>query len=111
MAWISLVNLQKDYAVGSIRLDFCNKNVVTDAPSQLYKSHTVISEHHGSLYWFRGLIYSKRRPETRSREEMNKFAFKIPRGTSYYEKNAYLLYEFDMKKKFSTIDHYYFRVC
>ena len=110
MAWISLVNLQKGYAVGSIRLDFCNTNVLTDSPSPLYNSHTVISEHNGNLYWFRGLIYSKRRPENRSREEMNKFAFKIPRGTSYYEKNAYLLYEFDMEKKFSTIDHYYFRL-
>lgn len=110
MAWISFVNLQRSFGVGSIRLDFCNENVLTGAPSPLYKSHTVISEHGGSLYWFRGLIYSKRRPENRSREEMDEFAFRIPRGTSYYEKNDYLLYEFDMEKKFSDIDHYYFRL-
>jgi hypothetical protein len=54
------------------------------------------------------LIYSKRRPEHRTRDEMNRFAFKIPRGTSYYEKNAYLVYEFDLGKKFSGIDQAYF---
>lgn len=110
IAWISFVNLQKGYAVGSIRLDFCNENVLDGSPSPLYNSHTVISEHHGNLYWFRGLIYSKRRPEHRTRKEMEEFAFKIPRGSSYYEKNAYLVYPFDMEKNFSAIDDCYFRL-
>jgi hypothetical protein len=104
MAWFSLCNIKNGDAVASIRLEWENKNVLTGEPSPLYNSHTVISEHEEGFYWFRSLIYSPRGYTTMSLSEIDKNLIPVPKGSSYYEKNAYLLYEFGMEKKFDPVD-------
>jgi hypothetical protein len=104
MAWFSLCNIKNGDAVASIRLGWENKNVLTGEPSPLYNSHTVISEHEEGFYWFRSLIYSPRGFATMSQSEIDKNLIPVPKGSSYYEKNAYLLFEFGMEKKFEPVD-------
>jgi hypothetical protein len=104
MAWFSLCNVKNGDAVASIRLEFENKNVLTGEPSPIYNSHTVISEHDEGFYWFRSLIYSPRGYTAMSLSEIEKNLIKVPRGSSYYEKNAYLLYQFTSDKKFDPVD-------
>lgn len=104
MAWISLMHPENGYAVGSIRLDWRNVNALTGEPSPLYNSHTVLSEHDEGLYWFRSLIYSPRSSAGVSAETVREFLVDVPKGSSYYEKNAYLFYDFDLDKQFAPID-------
>ncbi len=104
IAWISLAHPENGYAVGSIRLDFENKNVLTGEPSPLYNSHTVISEHDEGLYWFRSLIYSPRGSSGVDSDTVRSFLVDVPKGSSYYEKNAYLMYEFDTDHPYVGID-------
>ncbi len=105
--WISFCHIDRGYAVGSIRLDWRNVNALTGKPSTIYNSHTVISEHAGGLYWFRSLVYPQRDDYNEynwDADDWRKCCIDIPMGDSYYEKNAYLFYEWDKEVKFGIID-------
>ncbi|MCE5249588.1 hypothetical protein LLG96_05140 [bacterium] len=104
MAWISMFNRNNGYGVGSIRLEWENINRLTGEPSPLYNSHTVISEHDEGLYWFRSLIYSPRAIEGVSTDELEKYLVRVPKGSSYREKNAYVMYASDKDNPFGPID-------
>ena len=104
MAWISLTHPANGYGVGSIRLEWENVNALTGAPSPLYNSHTVISEHDEGLYWFRSLIYSPRGVTGKTSDEARKNLVKVPKGSSYREKNAYLFYEYGAETKYAPVD-------
>ena len=75
--WLGFVNKTKGYAFLSIRLEYNNKNLLgNDSP--LYKAHTKISSgQNNGRYWNRRLIHDHNTP--------------IPKGSAYYEKNAYLV--------------------
>ena len=104
IAWISFAHMDNQYGVGSIRLDWKNVNTLTDNPSPLYNSHTVISQHGGLVYWFRSLVYSYRIIEGVDTDTIRSRLIDIPEGSSYYEKNAYLMYEFDSEDKYVPVD-------
>lgn len=111
--WISFCNVKKGYAVGSIRLKWDNTNVLTNEPSPLYNSHTVISEHYGGLYWFRSLVYTQRDDNNTlgwTADDWRNACREIPEGSSYYEKNAYMFYEWTKEGKFKPIDEMWFKL-
>ncbi len=110
MAWVSLFNTKNGDGVASIRLEFENRNILTGEPSPLYNSHTVISEHDEGFYWFRSLVYSPRGYAAMTREEIDHFLIPIPKGSSYAEKNAYLLYEFNKDRRFADVDSLWLRL-
>jgi hypothetical protein len=88
--WLCFYNAQKDYAFGSIRIAYDNRNVFNN-PSPTYKSHTKISDGSGGgKYWDRRLIHE--------------YPILVPAGSRYYEQNAYLLFEIDSEQKFKHID-------
>ena len=94
LPWFSFVHHERGYGVGTIRLASDNTNVLTGQPSPIYNSHTVISEHDEGLYWYRSLVYSPRKAEgDLTQEDINRFIVKIPAGSSYFERNAYLFFE------------------
>ncbi len=103
MPWISFIHPRKGYGVGSIRLEWENMNLLSGEPSPIYQSRTVVSEHGGGLYWFRSLVYSSNRRQER-------FLVDIPAGSSYREKNAYMLYESNQDNPFAPIDNLYRRL-
>jgi len=110
MAWISLAHPGNGYGVGSIRLEWENVNALTGEPSPTYNSHTVISEHDEGLYWFRSLIYSPRSSAGVSTEDVRKNLVDVPKGSSYREKNAYLLYEYGTETKYAPVDELWLRL-
>ena len=110
MAWISMFHRDEGYGIGSIRLEWENVNVLTGEPSPLYNSHTVISEHDEGLYWFRSLIYSPRSSTGVSTDKLLDYLVDVPKGSSYREKNAYMMYESDKEKTFAPIDDLYFKL-
>ena len=110
MAWISLCHAGNGYGVGSIRLEWENRNVLTGEPSPIYNSHTVISEHDEGLYWFRSLIYSPRSSQGMTTDKLEEYLIDVPKGSSYREKNAYVFYEFDSEGKFAPVDELYMRL-
>jgi len=110
MAWISMFHRDEGYGVGSIRLEWENVNVLTGEPSPLYNSHTVISEHDEGLYWFRSLIYSPRGSAGVSTDKLLEYLVDVPKGSSYREKNAYIMFESDKEKTFAPIDDLYFKL-
>jgi hypothetical protein len=110
MAWVSLFNTKNGDGVASIRLAFDTTNVLTGEPSPLYNSHTVISEHDEGFYWFRSLIYSPRGYSTMTGEEIDRNLIRVPKGSSYSEKNAYLLYRFTPETKFAPVDSVFLRL-
>lgn len=111
--WISMCHVDKGYATGSIRLDWENINVITGNPSTIYNSHTVLSEHNNGLYWFRSLVYSQRDDYGDlgwNADDWRAACIDIPDGDSYYEKNAYVFYEWTEDSKFKPIDDLWFRL-
>lgn len=110
MAWISMFHRDEGYGIGSIRLEWENVNVLTGEPSPLYNSHTVISEHDEGLYWFRSLIYSPRSSAGVNTDKLLDYLVDVPKGSSYREKNAYMMYESDKEKTFAPIDDLYFKL-
>ncbi len=105
MSWVSFAHMENGYGFGSIRLDHKNVNALTGEPSPIYNSHTVISQHGGALYWFRSLVYSYRIINGVDTDTIKSRLITIPEGSSYYEKNAYVMYEFDMETKFDPMDN------
>ena len=113
IAWISMIHNERGYGAGSIRLDWKNVNVLTGAPSPIYNSHTVISEHGSGLYWFRSLVYSQRDDYNNlgwNADDWRNSCVEIPKGSSYYEKNAYVFFEWDVETKFKPIDDLWFKL-
>ncbi len=111
--WVSLCNVDTGAAAGSIRIDWDNTNALTGEPSILYNSHTVISEHGGNLYWFRSLVYTQRDDYNDLGWDADDWAaatIDIPVGSSYYEKNAYVFYEWTDEDKFTPIDDMSFQL-
>jgi len=113
IAWIGMCHVGRGYGVGSIRLDWNNTNVLTGVPSPIYNSHTVISEHAGGLYWFRSLVYTQRDDYNDlgwNADDWAAACIDIPEGSSYYEKNAYVFYEWTKEGKFAPIDGLWMRL-
>jgi len=113
MPWVSLCNVEKGVGTGSIRIAWDNTNVLTGEPSLLYNSHTVISDHGGNLYWFRSLVYSQRDDYNDLKwnaDDWRKACIDVPEGSSYYEKNAYIFYEWKDESKFEPIDDMSFKL-
>ena len=110
MAWISMIHRGNGYGVGSIRLGWENVNILTGEPSPLYNSHTVISEHDEGLYWFRSLIYSPRGAAGVSTDELMEYLVDVPKGSTYREKNAYVIFKTDDDRKFAPIDELYMKL-
>lgn len=76
LPWMGFVNRDKGYGLISIRLDYDNTNA-TGKPSPLYEPHTKVSlGANEGRYWNRRLIH-----------EHNTL---VPKGSRYYERNAYL---------------------
>ena len=70
----------------------------------------VASEHDEGLYWFRSLIYSPRGSAGVSTDKLLDYLVDVPKGSSYREKNAYMMYESDKEKTFAPIDDLYFKL-
>ena len=82
--WLAFYHRDKGYGFGSIRLEYDNTNVHGGA-SPLYKPYTKISKGAGNgRYWNRILI-----------ADANVL---VPKGSRYYEKNAYLIFSVDSKR-------------
>lgn len=87
--WVCFYNIDKGYAFGSIRIQYDNSNN-TGLPSPTYHSHTKISDGaEGGKYWNRCLI--------------DNFPVFVSKGSSYREKNAYLVFEINEGNKFKEI--------
>ena len=89
--WVAFYNLGNGYGFGSIRLKYDNSNV-NGKPSPTYKPYTKISRATGNgRYWNRVLS-----------DTVQTF----PKGSRYYEKNAYLLFSVDSQSPEKEIIHY-----
>ena len=65
------------------------------------------------LYWFRSLVYPQRDDYNRlqwNADDWRNACVDIPEGASYYEKNAYLFYEWTQETKFEPIDTLWFKL-
>ncbi len=111
LPWVTFCHAGNGYGYASLRLDWDNRNLLTGHPAPLYNSRTVLSEHDGGLYWFRSLVYAPRRVGGElTQEDLIRMIQPIPRGSSYYEKNACLFYEFEREAGFDPIDQLYLRL-
>jgi len=90
--WVGFINKSFGYGLISIRLAYNNKNT-TAIESPLYQQHTKISASRGNgRYWNRRLIH-----------EHNTL---VPKGSKYYEKNAYLVID-NLEDISGQINYYY----
>lgn len=86
IGWLGFINKSNGYGLICIRLSYDNKNI-QGKESPLYRPHTKISQSNGNgRYWNRRLIH-----------EQNTL---IPKGSMYYEQNAYLVID-----NFDSIDN------
>jgi hypothetical protein len=90
--WLCFYNADKDYAFGSIRLNYDTKNIQGfDSPT--YLPHTKISDGAGGgKYWNRRLIHE--------------YPTLVPKGSRYIEENAYLVFRIDKKDRFKKIKYW-----
>lgn len=87
--WVCFYNINKGYAFGSIRIKYDNTNK-SGLPSPTHHPHTRISDGaEGGKYWNRCLI--------------DAYPIFVPKGSSYREENAYLLFEINKENKFKEI--------
>ncbi|MDZ7765954.1 MAG: hypothetical protein U5K00_16310 [Melioribacteraceae bacterium] len=87
--WVCFYNIDIGYAFGSIRIKYDNTND-TGLPSPTYHSHTKISDGaERGKYWNRCLI--------------DNYPVFVPKGSSYREENAYLIFEINKEDKFKEI--------
>ena len=87
--WLCFYNEKEGYAFGSIRIKY---DITNDRglESPTYQPHTKISDGaNGGKYWNRRLI--------------NDHPTYVPKGSSYIEKNAYLVFKIGNENKFSEI--------
>lgn len=77
--WLAFFNNVMNYGFGSVRMEYDNKNL-NGTLSPLYGEHTKItSSVNNGRYWNRRLIHEH--------------PTKVPRGSRYHEKNAYLVFK------------------
>lgn len=94
--WLFFQNKNKQYAFGSIRLEYDNTNLSGNI-SPLYEEHTKITRSSGNgRYWNRRLI--------------NDHNTLIPGGSRYREKNAYLIFNASNERDPYTIEEYHKRL-
>lgn len=81
--WVAFYNLDNGYGFGSIRLNYNNSNL-KGQPSPTHKPYTKISRaSENGRYWNRVLS-----------DTIQNF----PKGSRYYEKNAYLIFQVDAER-------------
>ncbi len=91
--WLYFYNENKQYAFGSIRLEYDNTNLEGEA-SPLYEEHTKITRSLGNgRYWNRRLI--------------NDHSTLLPAGSRYRAKNAYIIFKADKEDPSKTIKEYH----
>ena len=59
---------------------------------------------------FRSLIYSPRGYTTMTEEEIDRNLIRVPKSSSYSEKNTYLLYRFTPETEFAPVGSLYLRL-
>ena len=90
--WLAFYHKEKEYGYGSIRLEYDNTNVNGEL-SPLYKPYTKISKSVGNgRYWNRILVADTN--------------FRIPKGSRYREKNAYLIFKVDSEEPEKEIKYH-----
>ena len=91
IGWFGFINDTLNYGFVSIRLAYNNQNI-NGSESPLYKQHTKISAgQNNGRYWNRRLIHDHKTV--------------VPKGSKYYEKNAYLVLE-DLNNLSNQINYY-----
>ena len=94
--WLFFQNKNKQYAFGSIRLEYDNTNL-SGSISPLYGEHTKITRSAGNgRYWNRRLI--------------NDHNTLIPSGSRYREKNAYLIFNTNNEDGTYKLEEYHKRL-
>jgi hypothetical protein len=86
LAWVGLINSEKEYGFFSLRVDYANLSLVTSG-QWLNKPGTYFyAPSNGKyVYWVRPLLYTWAEFTTR-----NLLTF-VPKGSIFYEKNAYII--------------------
>lgn len=113
--WLSYSHNERGYAVASLRLNWDNRNLLTGEPSPLANPRTVLSSNNGAPYWFRSLVYTPRRAHDEfffdlDQEVINEMIQRIPRGSSYSERNVYYFYPFDTEQRYEPADQLYLKL-
>lgn len=87
--WLCFYNEDQGFAFASIRIKYDNINQ-SGLPSPTYFPHTKISDGaEGGKYWNRILIHE--------------YPVVVPKGSSYLEENAYLVFKISKEDKFKEI--------
>ncbi len=88
--WVGLVNTEKDYGFFSLRIDYTNA-CLTASGNWLNKPGTYFyAPSDGKyVYWVRPLLYTWAEYTTRN------LLTSVPRGSTFYEKNAYIVLPLD----------------
>ncbi len=90
--WLGFINKPLNYGLISLRLGYDNRNIY-GLESPLYQEHTKISTSSGNgRYWNRRLIHEHKTL--------------VPKGSKYYERNAYLVVD-DLNKIERQVDYYF----
>lgn len=94
--WLYFYNEHHNYAFGSIRLNYDNKNLEGE-PSALFGQHTKVSNAvNGGRYWNRRLIHDH--------------STLVPKGCRYYEENAYIVFRATLEDPGAEIEPYFKRL-
>lgn len=115
LPWLSYSHNERGFAAASLRLGWDNRNLLTGEQAPLENARTVLSNNNGAPYWFRSLVYTPRRAHTEAffnldQETINEMVRIIPRGSSYFERNAYYFYPFDRESGYEPVDELYLRL-
>jgi len=115
LPWLSYSHNERGYGVATLRLGWDNRNLLTGDQSPLVNSRTVLSSNNGAPYWFRSLVYTPRRANDEAffnldQETINEMVQRIPRGSSYYERNVYYFYPFDLETSYEPVDTLYLKL-
>ena len=89
--WICFYNSERDFAFGSIHLQYDNLNR-DGIPSPTFNAHMQIGEWRDKKYWNRRLIHDN-------------LTF-IPKGSRYEELNAYLVFAARPENRFKEIEYW-----
>ncbi|MEZ4774947.1 MAG: hypothetical protein R3D00_17315 [Bacteroidia bacterium] len=94
--WLYFYNRDKHFAMGSIRLDYDNTQA-EGTPAPLYEAHTKITPSAANgRYWNRRLIHDH---DT-----------EVPAGSRYFEKNAYVIFQYNEAASDTFMNNLYERL-
>lgn len=94
--WLYFYNEHENYAFGSIRLNYDTKNM-DGGSSALYGEHTKISKASGGgRYWNRRLVHDHKTL--------------VPKGSRYFEENAYIVFRSDLEDPGAEIEQSFKRL-